>query len=204
MSKQSRLVEFSENENTCSVTLKSPTRRYMDEFIKLKCAPDLISMRLFPNAKEITESMAAYKATRFISGKVNLDFGNPNIAMVCVGDGNTPRTAALFAFRSRWDCYSVDPRLGPKRFEVAHLHVRQEAITAASPIRTFPHDAIIIVLVHSHALLPVVLDKIVCERRHVIAIPCCVPNGIITPARYVYDDWGIWSPHRTVSIWTNI
>ncbi|RLN06887.1 hypothetical protein BBJ28_00001998 [Nothophytophthora sp. Chile5] len=39
--------------------------------------------------------------------------------IVVVGDGNTPRTAALFAFRMRgWKCYSVDPAMEKDSSEV--------------------------------------------------------------------------------------
>src|SRR6185295_14541542 len=39
--------------------------RHINEFFRLDCAPDLLRLRLFPNSKEITESMAAYHAVRW-------------------------------------------------------------------------------------------------------------------------------------------
>lgn len=38
--------------------------RYLDEFVRCRCAPDLLARKLFPNAKEVTESFAAYAAVR--------------------------------------------------------------------------------------------------------------------------------------------
>lgn len=36
--------------------------RYINEFIRLRGAPDLLALGVFPNAKEITETMAAWSA----------------------------------------------------------------------------------------------------------------------------------------------
>lgn len=69
----------------------------------------------FPNVKEITESMAAYAHTskhilsRFHDSPAQ---GDVKDAILCVGDGSTPRSAALFAlFFPNWECYSIDPQL---------------------------------------------------------------------------------------------
>lgn len=34
--------------------------RYLDEFVRFSRSPELLSLKLFPNAKEITESFGAY------------------------------------------------------------------------------------------------------------------------------------------------
>ncbi|MBU4001349.1 MAG: hypothetical protein KKB94_03425, partial [Proteobacteria bacterium] len=34
--------------------------------------------------------------------------------VVAIADGTSPRAAALFAMRSKWNCYSIDPRLKSK------------------------------------------------------------------------------------------
>ena len=33
---------------------------YLNYFIKLKCAPDLLAAKLFPNVKEISETLTAF------------------------------------------------------------------------------------------------------------------------------------------------
>ncbi len=46
--------------------------------------------------------------------------------ILCVGDGSTPRSAALFAlFFPGWECFSVDPQLQdvPKRCGSEHLGI---------------------------------------------------------------------------------
>ncbi len=179
--------------------------RYIDEFIRLKCAPDLLALGLFPNGKEITESMAAYAAVRqhlVQPGLVRWD--DEGMMMVCTGDGHTPRTAALFAFRSRWRCLSNDPALYPKeRYDtVSRLYLfpqQIEVMTAAF------HTPVVIVLVHAHVTLSAVLDKISVYPRHLVAIPCCVPQEL--PGRepdVLYRDMDIWSPKNEVRIWKNL
>jgi hypothetical protein len=71
----------------------------MDELVRLGCAPELLSMKLFPDSKEITESMAMFNAVRQLEGFEQE--GEEVDGIVCVGDGMSPRTAALFAFRTK-------------------------------------------------------------------------------------------------------
>jgi len=40
-----------------------------------------------------------------------LSLRDPNVVAVVVGDGRTPRTAALLAMRTRWTVWSIDPAL---------------------------------------------------------------------------------------------
>ena len=73
-----------------------PSGKYLNSLVNLRCGPDMLLLRLFPNAKEVTESFGAYEAV----AKHLRDFPrkDPNIRLVVVGDGHTPRTAATFAF----------------------------------------------------------------------------------------------------------
>ena len=43
--------------------------RYVTELLKLACAPELVRLRLFPDAKELTESFAANNAARASCGR---------------------------------------------------------------------------------------------------------------------------------------
>jgi len=82
---------------------------YLDRFLKWDCSPTLLGMGIFPNAKEITESMACYSAA---DERLGFKFADPGTLCVVVGDGATPRTAALFATRTKWRrIVSVDPAL---------------------------------------------------------------------------------------------
>ena len=69
----------------------------------------------FPNVKELTESMAVYHHTNsYILSKQEKQESSGVLedAILCVGDGSTPRSAAIFAlYHPEWQCYSIDPQL---------------------------------------------------------------------------------------------
>jgi hypothetical protein len=185
-------------------------RRYMDDLVRMNCGPDLLALKVFPNAKEVSESMGAFYAVRkHLGDKL---FGDSDVHVVAVGDGCTPRTAALFAFLTRWTCWSVDPRLvsKDKYAAVNRLHV---VPTAVEQFKLPACKRAIIVAVHSHAdLTAAVKACAAAERVDVIAIPCCVlqelrlRKEVIDPRApdVEYEDFGIGSPHRTVRLWIDL
>lgn len=177
--------------------------RYLDEFVKLRCSPDLLALGVFPNAKEITESMAAYHTVRQHLRDYHSD--DPHVSVFVIGDGNTPRTAALFAFRTRWTCYSIDPRLPrDKTWDVKRLHVLPAKVEDVHQGDALDAQRFLIVAVHSHAVLAHALERFRCppERRAVVAIQCCVPQ--VLPGRapdLEYRDWAVLSPENLVKVW---
>ncbi|RLO11996.1 hypothetical protein DYB28_001160 [Aphanomyces astaci] len=86
--------------------------RYLDEFVgDLTCSAQMLAWGLFPDAKEVSETMGVFNAVRKL-GLHEKDTAPPGVhdGIVIVGDGVTPRTAAMFAYRTKgWTCYSVDP-----------------------------------------------------------------------------------------------
>ena len=178
-------------------------KRYIDEFIKLRCAPDMLALNLFPNGKEITESMAAYNAVReHIVKQCDAGLGGNTIALVAVGDGHRPRTAALFAFRSAWTCFSIDPALRDKQYPVERLTLlRRRVEDEVLDLTGF--SQVIVVLVHSHATIENVLRGIKAKVMHIVSIPCCTPHEMEGCACIEYQDEAIWSPKNTVKVWLN-
>lgn len=69
----------------------------------------------FPNVKELTESMAVYYHTNkyILSKQEKMESSYCcEDAILCIGDGSTPRSAAVFAlYHPDWQCYSIDPQL---------------------------------------------------------------------------------------------
>lgn len=173
-----------------------PLFRYIDELVSCSCFPDLLERKLFPNAKELTESMAAYRVVRTIYR--GFDLIDKEVMVVVVGDGSTPRTAALFAFRSAWDCYSVDPHLDKdKAWRTERLTICPKKIEELS----FKAEKMVVVAVHSHANLKIADEHCHADQKLIIAIPCCVPQELDRPPDKEYVDMGIWSPKNTVKIW---
>lgn len=173
---------------------------YMERFISLKAAADLLALGVFPNAKEVTESFAAFHAAEKYFPYSRLD---PNVNVVCVGDGTKPRTAAVFAFLTKWNCHSVDPTLQEslKYNAVERLEVYQYRIEDVQLVFQKP---VLICLVHSHATVQACLEHIEAPERYVISIPCCVPQNLGRVPCISYADERIWSPKNEVKIWSRV
>lgn len=194
-------------------------RHYFDEAVRTKCMPDLLATRVFPNAKEITESFAAHNACHKRPLRLaGLSYQDPEVTAVCVGDGNTPRTATTLAFRTAWSCYSVDPRLKQDTCESAGTWLVKT--TADGPFKPIERliavrkriqdwslvssGTVVLVAVHSHADLQEARAVIWAPRVHVIAIPCCKLQELgDRKPDLVYEDYGIWSPQNKVKIWVD-
>lgn len=206
MGVHSSLIAYKDTESQITFTVKRPSNRYLDEFIRLKCAPDLLAWGVYPNVKEITESAAAFDAVRT---RMMDRLGDPSITVLCIGDGASPRTAAMFACRTKWMCWSIDPKLSVapweariKRLKCMRFKIEDFQLCPGQPDEMQNQSVdgdIVVVAVHSHAALKEA------ERFHpilTVAIPCCVPQmafGRLPDKEYA--DWGIHSPERTVKIW---
>jgi len=186
-------------------------KRYIDEFIHhWKCASDLLVMGLFPDGKEITESMSVYRAVKdYVLNDVH-ELGDPEIVLVSVGDGCVPRTAALFAFMTKWHCYSIDPRMRStdwslkiKRLDVYPRKVEDDKLSFGEDFRK-----LIIVNVHSHASLNLVLPNVISTNpncvRSVVALECCTKMDIPGKPYIGYTDQEVWSPCNLVKIWKDV
>lgn len=199
MGKESIIV----GETSQTITIKKESLRYLDTFIKLKCAPDLLALGLFPNAKEITESMAMYNA---VSKYGDFKLDDPEVGVTVVGDGSTPRTAALFAFRSAWQSYSIDPNL---RAKSSYLKVKRLSCLPFKVQGCLPLYGIsIVVFPHAHVFFDnYALYERFSEAKLIVSMPCCEPykshqqlwDG--KPPTLRYHDWGVHSPQREILVW---
>lgn len=198
-------MEVKENDHCLNISFKKPTLRYLDEFVKLTCSAELLAWKLFPNAKEITESLAAYNAYRKNLARAY----PPNEAIKCivVGDGYTPRTGAIFAMRSKFNVVSVDPNLRtqglhPNIKRLICIKAKAEAVDWNQYISR--EDRVFVVAVHSHAPINSVIDKIIQIKPmlSLISIPCCMPDNIDRPhIGREYEDWGILSEKRKIIVY---
>jgi len=195
----------------------SGQRRYIDEFIRqYKIAADLLQLGIYPDAKEITESYGAFNAVKKYLKQY--DMNDPGVTLVSVGDGRSPRTAALFAFKTKWNCISIDPGLDVSKTDMWESSIKRltcipkkvEDILDYGPMY---FKKVVIVAVHSHADMGETLKTIIGNPlRSLVAIPCCFPWG--SPTKNLdgksfapsteYNDSGIWSPKNRVKVWKNI
>ena len=187
------------------VNVKGTTAKYANEFLSLKCSVDMMLLKLFPNFKEITESFSAYNAARKYLWRRGFKPEDNDVHCFIVGDGHTPRTGATFAFRTAWQCISIDPLLNPNfQNQITRLECWSKPVEDITNVPQFKKA--VIVAVHSHANLDGAVQKI-CgttefDQLAIISMPCCVPQTIKDwEPEYQYTDYAVWSPMRTVKIW---
>lgn len=191
-----------------SIDVPMLSARYIDELVRSTCFIDLLKSGWYPDAKELTESCAAFRA----SNKLGLDWKRNDVCVIAVGDGRYPRTAAMFAYRTQWTAIAVDPRAC---FHGEVPEVRRcysIAKTLGDCLR--PWDACglplfsdyVFACVHSHAPVEELIEAAsLCPGRvHVISNRCCVDDTLPTEPTHEYMDWGIWSPERRVRIWREL
>jgi hypothetical protein len=178
--------------------------RYMNEFIRLnKSASDMLQLGLFPDAKEITESYGAYNAV--MTKLKQYDPNDQEVTLVSVGDGTTPRTASLFAFRTKWNCISVDPLIKQDKIQYWEENIqRLTCLPNTVEDINLLYDKVVIVAVHSHANLQNILCHVGGTVRSIVAIPCCVPYKHESIKPIEYQDSGIWSPMNKVMVWRTV
>jgi hypothetical protein len=190
----------------CSFTATNGANMgYFDHFIKNSVSHIALEHKLFPNAKEVTETLACFYAVSQNILRERNDFARRDVHIIVVGDGGTPRTASWFALNSAWNCYSVDPEMSNKRWEnkIERLKCYRKRVEDIS-IDCMGEEAVLI-HPHSHARLS---DSVASLRNYknlsVVAMPCCVPQNLAEMADMVYEDHQCLSPHRTIKVWNNV
>ncbi|MEQ7009763.1 hypothetical protein ABN028_26665 [Actinopolymorpha sp. B17G11] len=184
-----------------AAALPSPSiqpSRYLDRFVRTTVGARLAKSRVFPNAKEVTESYAARAAAlRF---RAEFPPADPHILLIAVADGSTPRTAATFALHTAWECHSVDPRLRSSRrwAEIPRLTLHPQRIETCR----FSAPRAVVVAVHSHVSLASSLASVFAEDLLVIAMPCCLPIDLNEPVDLSFDDAHVLSARRTIHVWS--
>lgn len=163
--------------------------------------------KLFPNTKEITETMAGYNAIATHLTDV-YKFGDAEVQCLCVGDGHVPRTAAFIACMTKWNCFSIDPALRAYNYRYKRLTLlskpMQECESLLSNITGKP---VILLLVHAHVTLDDCLKVVKPHRPKVISIvamPCCVPQTLGVPPNLEYSDNECLSHCNTIKVWKNV
>jgi len=170
--------------------------RYINQFFGYNCAGDLLNLGVFPDAKEITESMAMYTC---LKKKLHMDTSDPNITVHVVGDGSTPRTGALLAFLTNWKIYSIDPQLKLKwvdQISIRRLFCFNNKVEAMIQL---PYRPTIVVLCHAHVPYTVITQ--IYPDTPMVVMPCCVPYPR-EKASMTYIDHGVWSPMNEILVYT--
>jgi hypothetical protein len=185
----------------------------------------LLEANVYPDAKEITESVAMFRAvSQLFAGK------NEQSLVLVVGDGSSCRTAALFAALWPTCCrvVSIDPQMrdeyvnlgaGPlaplaTKLECHRCTVEHWLATSFPKLaEQWTWTRVFVVAVHSHARVQNYLPALRNQTRALAlqdfvfaAMPCCVSQhvafvklGLVCASHCA--DRGILSPKNTMFIW---
>ena len=171
------------------------SNKHLERFFKLNTAPDIMALKVFPNLKEISESMAAFVA---VKDHIPYALKDPSVSVVVVGDGHTPRTGVLFARLTAWNVYSIDPVLRIADYKTDRLFLVKKKVEDILPLVA---NKVVIVSVHSHASAMDSIGSTVANDKWFINIPCCVPCDYKENPVYSYIDDGILSPKNKIDIY---
>jgi hypothetical protein len=195
---------------------------YIDSFLRWDCGLTLLNLSMFPKndrTKEISESMACLAAVDKHLSDI-LHFKDEKVLCLVVGDGSTPRTAALLAFRTRWArIISVDPALSAspelaKKWEgVARLQLSSKRIQDC----TFEVDDekhVLLVLPHAHVSADVALGSlhfkpgVPLPTISIVQLPCCWvlwhEQVCGKHADKSFKDPAVFATARCVKVWQDV
>lgn len=171
--------------------------KLIDRFLNLRVAPLLMSAVSWSGkpAKEITESYATLKAVLAHAEERGFDRAAARVSVLVVGDGTSPRTAALVACLTGWTVTSIDPLL---RVDGPHPEIRRLTCVRGRLEEHPELRADIVIGVHSHAT-PKATRAAVLPGGFLVVMPCCVPWAPADEARITVAK-GVLSPARLLIV----
>lgn len=185
---------------------KNP-HRYIDFALRRGLTNPLIGRAMWPT-KELTESLGIFFAIRR-HPEINKKRYDTTVAVYCIGDGRTPRTASLMSELSGWTIHSIDPQLDEfktrriwgenyKNADRIKIHRQKSEDFTDFDIKA---SLSIIIAVHSHAPFEEFWNRVPFPK-FAVAIPCCFPHHITDrPPVEVWEDKYILSEKRSVMVW---
>lgn len=177
--------------------------KYIARYFSLNSSAEMQELNLFPNIKEISESMAMYYcvANYLSNWELDINLKNENINIFVFGDGKTPRTAGLFSFMTKWKTYSIDPNMGDKNFSsIKRLSIYKQKEKDFICPSLDSNSINIIILPHSHADIDLCWNKINHDKKWLISMPCFYPKRLKQEC-FIYIDNNIISPKNSIEIY---
>ena len=175
--------------------------KYINQFIRLKSAPDLLAYKIFPNVKEICESYSC----RNILYKFypHIIMNDPNINIIVIGDGRQPRTGAFFAFTTAHNIISIDPNFSEKWANNNHTMDRLLCIKDRAERLMFDYDNIVLIAPHAHVNINNLCQKWKFKTMYIVSMPCCLKDQQILNKKvgFHYRDTEIPSPENHLFGW---
>ncbi len=201
-------------------TINIPLLNHLDWFwykLKTEQFPFDLMKELFPNFKEVSESVSAIRTLLKITNLKK----NPQ-TILSIGDGIKPRTGSLFALCSDPQSYiaSIDPILRPmEKNTLSNLFLYplkiEDWLNQNEDIIKAECNQLIVSCVHSHAkfnnYMPKLFSLIKPNTKVIIyAMKCCgVQQSFTKEELQLYQleehvnelDWNCFSPCRNYIVW---
>jgi len=199
---------------------------YLDQLFSLDCFPDIVNLKAFTSAKDVSESMAAIQAATQHGLMKDGSNSEKKIKCLCIGDGSTPRTAVLGCFLKKWNCISIDPALHEEWHGIEPKGVRgligyggtlEEYLMQMNTDNNTRNDKeevydhLILLCVHSHARLigNASISNIMNLYNNVpttlVSLPCCPKFRSTKDIGHIpdvcYEDDCVFSMCRRVEVW---
>ncbi len=191
--------------------------KYLNRYIRLKASADMQALELFPNLKEIQESFSIFNVIEsyILKRDTNIDRNKENhVLCFVVGDGTTPRTAAVINFMTKWDTISCDPIMrnpakyaGIKRCEV-HTSKGEDIVEMVTQrVEIVEHEYVILIFPHSHIPNTNEIYKHFTDKKvWIINMPCChkKQDDYLPLKEWVsFKDDAVASPENTIKVYCN-
>lgn len=206
-----------EHRDHYSMELPKPSRKYLDEFLRLDCAPDLLERGAFRGASEsITVAMGLFSAVRRYVLPRGGSFDNEAIRLVVAEDTQLALdVAALFAFRTKWKCSVIFEAPASLRaaMPMGYQDPRVERLTfypcgLMEGMWMFDGPTIVMLPGQKYAPADASLRIKAFNPVDEYQYPkSCVALGQFPwhpkaePPKMQHQDPAIWAPDQTISIW---
>lgn len=191
--------------------------RYLNRYIKLNSSEEMQRLQLFPNAPEVTEvfSILNIIESYILKKDTNIDRNKENhVLCFVVGDGTTPRTAAVINFMTKWDTISCDPIMrnpakyaGIKRCYVRTSKGEDIAHIVRERVDIIEYDYIFLIFPHSHIPNTNEIYKHFTDKKvWIINMPCChkKQDDFLPLKEWVsFKDDAVASPENTIKVYCN-
>lgn len=179
--------------------------KYIARFLSWHSAADMLEQNMFPNIKEIAESMSMFYCVeeKLMSWDKYLkdNRGNNNVNIIVVGDGHRPRTGAVFAYSTKWKVISIDPEMKSTDHNIQRLECFKCKVEDM-PQHDFGDEPCIIILPHSHAPVQECWNKFESTRKWLIKMECCTKDKLDLPY-YAFRDVNAITQANQIFIWSN-
>ncbi len=216
------IVKKSKTKTNVELKVNIPHLNHLDWFwykLKTKQFPIGLMFDLFPDLKEVSESVSALRNVQSY-----IKIKEIPTTILVIGDGIKPRTASLFAFSSHVQSYiaAIDPLMRmqtknlPNNLFLYSMKI-EDWIYENIDIIQSETECLIVVGVHSHArfddYMPLLFTHAKAKKIFIFTMKCCGVQQSFTEKQIIdYNliqmksnfDWGVFSPTRQCVIWQSI